>query len=209
MTKIKTFPVNEIYYSPQGEGVRSGTMNVFVRFAGCNQRCLVKTHGFDCDTEFVSNRPMTAMGILDACEKLWPLHSRHGDDTPWVIWTGGEPMLSLDDDLVALFTEAGWKQAIETNGSRKVPDGIDWICVSPKVAEHAIKQLEAHEVKYVRAFGQGIPKPVVNADNYLISPAFTPEGVPDQGALDWCLRLVAENPPWRLSMQQHKGWGVR
>jgi organic radical activating enzyme len=126
----------------------------------------------------------------------------------WVILTGGEPALQADRELIDALHEAGYKLAIETNGSFPLPEGIDWITVSPKVAEHAVRQRRANEVKYVRGHGQAIPKTVVEADHYLISPAFEGAEV-DPRTLDWCIRLCKENPPWRLSVQQHKLWRVR
>ena len=176
MSGDPVYIVNEIFYSLQGEGVRSGTPNVFVRLSRCNLACTVETHGFDCDTEFESGRKMALEGIV--AEMIDGLHA------------------------------AGYKLAIETNGSIELPPGIDWITVSPKVAEHAVRQRVAHEVKYVRGYGQAIPRTVVKAEHYLISPAFEGDQV-DPRTLDWCIRLCRDNPPWRLSVQQHKLWRVR
>jgi organic radical activating enzyme len=114
----------------------------------------------------------------------------------------------VDRELIDALHAAGYKLAIETNGSFELPAGIDWITVSPKVAEHAIRQRTADEVKYVRGYGQAIPKTVVVAEHHLISPAFDGAEV-DPRTLDWCIRLCKENPPWRLSVQQHKLWRVR
>jgi organic radical activating enzyme len=114
----------------------------------------------------------------------------------------------VDAPLIDALHGAGLRLAIETNGSLALPPGLDWVTVSPKVAEHAIRQRTADEVKYVRGHGQAIPETVVRADHYLISPAFDGPHL-DRRTLDWCIRLVAENPPWRLSVQQHKLWGVR
>ena len=125
-----------------------------------------------------------------------------------MILTGGEPALQADRDLIDGLHAAGYRLAIETNGSFELPAGIDWITVSPKVAEHAIRQRRAHEVKYVRGYGQAVPKTVVEADHYLISPAFEGSEV-DPRTLDWCICLCRDNPPWRLSVQQHKLWKVR
>jgi organic radical activating enzyme len=193
--------VNEIFYSLQGEGVRAGTPNLFLRLSRCNLACKVETHGFDCDTEFESGRWMTPAEILAELRQL-------SERCDWVILTGGEPALQVDRELIDTLHEAGYKLAIETNGSLELPEGIDWITVSPKVAEHAVRQRRANEVKYVRGHGQAIPKTVVEANHYLISPAFEGAEV-DPRALDWCIRLCKENPPWRLSVQQHKLWRVR
>jgi 7-carboxy-7-deazaguanine synthase len=198
---VERYLVNEIFYSLQGEGVRAGTPNLFLRLSRCNLACKVETHGFDCDTEFESGRWMTLEEILAEFRQL-------STSCDWVILTGGEPALQVDRELIDAFHGAGLKLAIETNGSFPVLDGIDWITVSPKVAEHAIRQRRANEVKYVRGHGQAIPRTVVEAEHYLISPAFDGAEV-DPRTLDWCIRLCRENPPWRLSVQQHKLWKVR
>jgi organic radical activating enzyme len=193
-----------------GEGVRVGTANVFVRFSGCNLACGVEPGerspgGFACDTEFVSGRPVSAVEILAECERLWP-EGRAGKS---VIFTGGEPLLQLDRALVARFRATGWYTCIETNGTID-PTGLalSWITCSPKVAEHAVKCLRADEVKYVRGYGQGIPRPSCAATHLLISPAFD-GGIVRRETFAWCQRLVLENPEWRLSVQQHKLWGIR
>ncbi len=201
MAKDKTYRVNEIFYSLQGEGARAGTANVFVRFSGCNLECKVETHGFDCDTEFVSGRPMTAKELLGEMNLL-------GGECRNVIFTGGEPMLQLDRDLIMLLKINGWFIAVETNGTKPVPHGVDWITLSPKVAEHAIKILQVDELKYVRSYGQGIPKPRAFAAHKMVSPAFDGSRL-DGRTLAWCIKLVKENPEWRLSVQQHKAWRVR
>lgn len=198
---MERYLVNEIFYSLQGEGVRAGTPNLFLRLSRCNLACKVETHGFDCDTEFESGRWMTLPEIAAEFRQL-------SATCGWVILTGGEPALQVDRELIDVLHEAGYRLAIETNGSFPLPVGIDWITVSPKVAEHAIRQRQASEVKYVRGHGQAIPKTVVEAEHYLISPAFEGAEV-DPRTLDWCIRLCRENPPWRLSVQQHKLWKVR
>lgn len=198
---VRRYGVNEIFHSVQGEGLRVGTANLFLRFSGCNLTCSKESHGFDCDTEFVSGRLLTLDEIL---AEFRALRAR----TAWVILTGGEPALQIDAALIDGLHAAGYALAIETNGSVALPPGLDWITVSPKVAEHAIRQRRAHEVKYVRGHGQGIPKTVVEAEHYLISPAFEGSEV-DARALAWCLGLVKEHPPWRLAVQWHKLWAVR
>lgn len=204
---MKTYRVNEVFYSLQGEGMRTGTANVFVRFTGCNLRCAVEPGdkspgGFDCDTEFASGRSVTLAELDEWIEQVG------GAACPWLVLTGGEPGLQVDAELIAHFHSRGKSLAIETNGSVELPPGLDWIAVSPKVAEHAIRQRLAHEVKYVRGFGQAIPQTCVQADHRLISPAFNGLEL-DRGALAWCIQLVKENPDWRLSVQAHKGLGVR
>lgn len=197
----KAYRINEIFYSLQGEGVRAGTANLFLRFSGCNLSCSKETEGFDCDTEFQSGRSWSIVEIQKEFLTLAP-------DCRWVILTGGEPSLQLDDHFVTTLKTWGYKIAIETNGTRALPEGIDWICVSPKTAEHSLRQKFAHELKYVRSYGMGIPKPSVKAEHYLLSPAFEAESMPRRN-LEWCMQLVRENPEWRLSVQQHKIWNVR
>jgi 7-carboxy-7-deazaguanine synthase len=198
---MKLYAVNEVFYSLQGEGLRSGVPNVFLRFAGCNQTCSVATHGFDCDTEFASARQLTLDDIV-----RWVLHE--AGTCRSMVLTGGEPSLQLDAAVISAFKHLGFYLAIETNGTRELPAGLDWITVSPKTPEHLLQQRCATEVKYVRSFGQNIPNTVVHAEHYLISPAFGPQGI-DVRNLQWCINLVKDNPDWRLSVQQHKLWGIR
>lgn len=211
----KRYAVNEIYYTLHGEGVRYGIPHVFVRFTGCDLAC-----GF-CDTEFESGVAMTAEEMIAACEdaaKLPPVEplpdvpgrrQRTEDKGPAraacgnVLFCGGEPLLQLDAELVEAFKRAGWYISVETNGAHPCPDGVDWITCSPKVAEHAIKLERASELKYVRGHRQGIPRPAIEADHYLLSPVFSGD-TPDQRALETCIQLVSDNPGWRLTVQHHK-----
>jgi len=231
---MKTYQINEVFYSLQGEGIRVGTPNVFVRFSGCNLTCAKDGEaGFDCDTEFASGRKLSFADLYteivgavqrEGCDvQAWlaPGHSSAAPAIerggPWVILTGGEPGLQVDEELVSSAHAAGLNLAIESNGTKALPPGIDWVCCSPKSAEHTLRIEHADELKYVRNYGQGIPRPSISAAHMLISPAF--RTYEDQtgstvhefepGALDWCMKLVRENPIWRLSVQMHKMWGVR
>lgn len=167
--------------------------------------------GFACDSEFVSGRSLTIDEILSEFRTLNPKLKN-------VILTGGEPLLQVDRELVHALKDAGYYLAIETNGSLPLPKGVvfaeegayglDWITCSPKVAEHAVRLEHASEVKYVRGYGQGIPKPSVSATHKLVSPAFNGLTL-DTRALAWCQQLIAENPEWRMSIQMHKAWNIR
>ncbi len=226
--------VNEVFYSVQGEGKRAGDPSVFVRFTGCNMQCdnapgPRSPGGFKCDTEFESGTRMKLAALLTEVERVLVAASAAlptATRPVWIVFTGGEPGLQLTEHLCAAFRHAGYRLAVETNGSVPLPihatpppyaiandtdlglhlacSSLDWITVSPKVAEHAIEQLVAHEVKYVRGHGQAIPKTRVVARHYLISPAFNGLTI-DRAAADWCTKLVLANAPWGLSVQLHKG----
>lgn len=207
--RAKAYAVNEIFFSLQGEGARAGTPNVFVRFSGCNMRCDLKRGpkspgGFACDTEFESGRAMSASAIVAEARRLAP------EAGVGVIFTGGEPALQLDRQLVAAMRKAGFGPlCIETNGTIDVaPLGLDWISLSPKVAEHAVKVKVCSEVRYVRGYGQGLPRPRARAAHRFISPAFSGDAL-DRRTLKWCVDLVKAHPEWALSVQQHKSWGIR
>lgn len=214
----KTYVCNEVFFSLQGEGVRAGTANIFIRFTGCNLECNMKEGpkspgGFDCDTEFTSGRRVTLNELHDWMDEAVMIACNEDDpdkvigNAP-VILTGGEPGLQVDGELVDFLHDKGHFVAIETNGTIALPASIDWITLSPKVAEHAIKQTLCDEIKYVRGYGQEIPKTKVVARHHLISPAFD-GGQVHPKTLQWCIKLCLENPQWRLSVQQHKGWLLR
>lgn len=198
--------INEIFYSLQGEGMRAGTANVFVRFSGCNLQCRMEPGdkspgGFDCDTEFTSGRKMSLEDVVVEAKTIAP-------QCRWLILTGGEPGLQITQEMIEALHREGYNIAVETNGSIALPDAIDWITVSPKVAEHALRQLRANELRYVRAHGQGIPRPSCQAEHKLISPAFEADGLGGKN-LSWCIELVKQNPSWRLSVQMHKFLRIR
>jgi len=215
-----TYLINEIFYSLQGEGVLAGTPMMFIRFSKCNMQCAIEAGpkspgGFDCDTEFESGTRMSLEQISNVMREVCPVAL---SKVQWMLLTGGEPALQVDKAFIKYFS-ASWLLAIETNGSKELPFidqpgecldrfALDHICVSPKVAEHAIKQLFAHEVKYVRGYGQAIPKTVVNANHYLISPATDGTSF-DDATIAWCVELVKTNPKWRLTVQFHKLWKAR
>lgn len=199
----KKYKINEIFYSIQGEGCFSGVPMVFVRFAGCNLTCRTETVGFDCDTEFSSFGEMNYNEILGAVLGV-------GESCKIICLTGGEPTLQLDIDLCNTLKTAGYRLHLETNGTKEIPEEweIDWICVSPKTAEHTLRQLRADEVKYVRNYGQHLPRTRVNSPNKLISPTACGD-VFNESCIRWCIQLVKNNPDWRLSIQSHKFLKVR
>lgn len=188
--------VTEIFYSLQGEGHRAGTANLFVRLQGCKTKDACYASGVRCDTEFESGRAMT----LDEIKAL----TRPGAG---IIWTGGEPAQQLTEEIVEYFKET--YQAIETSGLLPVPSNLDFVSLSPKVAEHVIKKnfTKVNELRYVRHAGQSIPQPSIEAEHYFISPHSDGFEINTEN-LKHCIELVKKNPQWRLSVQQHKLWKV-
>lgn len=184
--------VNEIFYSLQGEGVRAGRPSIFIRLSKCNLRCSY------CDTEFDSGEEMTLEEINNYIEKF---------GCKWIVWTGGEPTLQLTAEMVTFFKNKGYLQAIETNGTRKVPQGINYITCSPKQHFDRIKALipHAHELRLPLAKGDALPNisELPKADNYLLSPIFDADKLNKEN-LDYCVKLIKENPQWSLSVQLHK-----
>lgn len=200
-SNLKTYKINEWFYSLQGEGVRAGEPSIFLRFSNCNLKCAKATEGFDCDTEFDSGERWSLDQIVQNLKSL-------SSACRWVVLTGGEPSLQVDDELIDRLHAEGYKLAIESNGTRELSSKLDWICVSPKTPDATIKQRTADEVKFVLAAGMQIPCTSIQAKNYLLSPAFEGTHLPPEN-LEWCIELCKKNPKWRLSVQQHKQWRVR
>lgn len=193
-----TLNVSEIFYSIQGEGGRAGSANVFVRLQGCKTKDACYAAGIRCDTEFESGRPMELAAIADWIDANAP-------EAKAIIWTGGEPAQQLTDVHVEYFKAHGFYQAIETSGLLSVPTGIDYVCVSPKVAEHVIAKnfKSVDELRYVRHAGQEIPQPSVTAKHYFLSPHFDGNRM-NEANLQHCIDLVKRHPKWTLSIQLHK-----
>ncbi len=197
-----TLPVSEIFYSLQGEGARTGTANIFVRIQGCKAKGACYALGIKCDTEFESGTDHT----------LEELHTRFKEMAPEctnIIWTGGEPADRIVDEVAEFFHELGYYQCIETSGLFAVSSKIDYVVVSPKVAEHVVKKNFTHinELRYVRHKGQAIPVPSITANTYYVSPHSDGWDINTENVAH-CIQLVKENPMWRLSVQDHKLWAV-
>lgn len=195
--------IAELFYSLQGEGARAGTPTVFIRLTGCSAKFACYASGIRCDTEFESGRDMTLEEI-----KNWI--DCNANNCKEITWTGGEPTDQIDADVIRYFKQLGYFQAIETSGLNAAPDGIDFICVSPKVAEHVIKKNFPNgvdELRYVRHAGQSIPEPSILAKHYWISPHSDGFNI-NKNNLQHCISLCLTNPKWKLSIQSHKLWNI-
>ncbi|MCE5205597.1 MAG: 7-carboxy-7-deazaguanine synthase QueE [Porphyromonadaceae bacterium] len=189
--------VNEIFYSIQGEGGRTGQASIFIRLAKCNLACSF------CDTDFERGVKMTTDELLEEI-------NRYG--CKWIIWTGGEPALQLTDAIVAFFKEAGYMQAIETNGTRKIPAGIDYITCSPKQNFEKVRELipRVDELRFPIQKGDPLPDISILPETarYLLSPIFDNNRIVQEN-VDYCISLIKDNPVWALSLQTHKLIGIR
>lgn len=192
--------VSEIFYSLQGEGARAGSANCFIRLQGCKAKNACFQLGVRCDTEFESGEPVELDRILWTISKM-PCKN--------IIWTGGEPAQQLTAEIVQFFKEKGYWQAIETSGLLPVPELLDWVSVSPKVAEHVIERnfKTVDELRYVRHAGQSIPNPLIQARHYFISPHSDGFDINPEN-LRHCIELCKKNPNWKLSIQMHKVWNL-
>jgi organic radical activating enzyme len=192
--------VSELFYSIQGEGARVGSANIFIRLQGCKAKSACFALGVMCDTEFESGTEMTVVELLAKVKQI-------GGGCKDIIWTGGEPAQQITEEICAIFADNGYYQCIETSGLFPVPKGIDYICISPKVAEHVIeknfKDTNVQELRYVRHSGQSIPMPAISADSYFISPHSDGFDINAEN-VKHCINLVKQNPTWRISIQMHK-----
>ncbi len=212
-----TYSVKEIYYTLQGEGAQSGRPAVFLRFAGCNLWSGREQHRAEavcrfCDTEFVGTHGPgggkfdSAAELAAAVSELWPAGAE--GDKPYVVCTGGEPLLQLDVGLIAALHTAGFEIGVETNGTLDAPDGIDWLCVSPKGSAPLV-QRSGDELKLVYPQKESEAQPeefVALAFTHFFLQPLDDEDRDDntRRAIDYCLT----HPRWRLSVQSHKVLGI-
>lgn len=210
-----TYSVKEMFLTLQGEGVHAGRRAVFVRFAGCNlwtgreQDRATAICRF-CDTDFVGTDGVGGGKFADADALVAAVRAAwgSGDARRFVVLTGGEPMLQIDDALVAALHDAGFTIAIESNGTIAAHPGIDWICVSPKAGSEVVQRY-GDELKLVW------PQDGIDVDaieqwdfaHHLIQPmdAVGMEAIHRDAAIDFAM----ERPKWRLSLQTHKLLGLR
>jgi len=210
-----SYSVKEIYYTLQGEGARAGRAAVFLRFTGCNlwtglERDRAKAVCKFCDTDFIGmdgpggGRFADAPTLASAVAVQWPKESRA---QRYVVCTGGEPLLQLDEALVAALHDKGFEVGIETNGTLMPPANIDWICMSPK-ADAPLLLTRGHELKLIYPQAGAEPERYADLDftHFFLQPMDNPERAANtEAATRYCL----EHPQWRLSLQTHKLIGIR
>ena len=196
------YRVNEIFYSLQGEGFWTGTPMVFLRFSGCNLKCPF------CDTDHAGYQAMNAEEIV--AEIL-----RAGGDCRRVCVTGGEPSLQLDETLVDALHGAGFKVHVETNGTRPLPKGVDWITLSPKTdvqglrGDGTVVLEKADEIKVVYEGGVDGKWAAFPAEWHFLQPCDTGDEEKNKALLAGTIDHIQRNPVWRLSLQTHKLLSIR
>lgn len=208
-----SYSVKEMFYTLQGEGARAGRSAVFVRFAGCNlwtgrEQDRASAICQFCDTQFVGvdgdggGKFESAEALARAAFAFWP-----GGGKPYVVCTGGEPLLQLDALLIDALHAQGFEIAIETNGTIAAPEGIDWICVSPKTNADFV-QRSGHELKLVFPQAGADPETyeTLAFEHFFLQPMDSPARAENtRAAIAYCLA----HPHWRLSVQTHKDLGLR
>ena len=210
-----SYSVKEIFYTLQGEGAQSGRAAVFCRFAGCNlwsgreaDRASAICQFFD--TDFIGTNGSgggkfeDVDDLAEAINGIWPVG--RADDRRFVVCTGGEPLLQLDRGLIDALHARGFEIAVETNGTQAAPDGIDWICVSPKAGTDVV-QRSGNELKLVWPQAGIHPAELESWDfeHFLVQPMDCTERA---AAMDAAIALAMERPKWRLTLQAHKVVGL-
>lgn len=216
------YTVKELFPTLQGEGAHAGRAAVFCRFAGCNlwsgrEEDRATAICQFCDTDFVGSdghgggKFETANQLADAIEAAWRSTSA-GPQQRYVVFTGGEPLLQLDEKLIEVLHQKGFEVAIETNGTIKVPKGIDWVCVSPKEGSELVV-LQANELKLVvpQAGHRSLEKLMARFEgmdyrNRFLQPM---DGPNQKSNTELAVKLCQKRPLWRLSLQSHKLIGIR
>ena len=209
-----TYSVKEIYYTLQGEGGQAGRAAVFCRFAGCNlwtgrEEDRANAVCQFCDTDFVGTdgpgggKFQSSESLARAVASRWPEGVR---GRPLVVCTGGEPLLQLDEALIDAMHAQNFEVAVETNGTRPAPKGLDWICISPKSGTEIVVT-RGSELKLVFPQPGAMPERFTDLDvqHFFLQPMDGPDRRRNtQAAVEYCLA----HPQWRLSIQTHKVIGI-
>ena len=209
-----SYAVKEIFLTLQGEGAHAGRAAVFCRFAGCNLWSGREQDRPDaickfCDTDFVGTdgtlgaRYATADDLADAIAGQWA--GEHG--YRYVVLTGGEPLLQVDAELIDALHARGFTIGLETNGTIEPPDGVDWICVSPKAgAELMVRRGDELKLVYPQAGAMPAAFADLAFERFSLQPMDGPDVAANtERAVNYCIR----HPQWRLSLQTHKTLGIR
>jgi len=190
--------VKEIFYSLQGEGGRQGEASIFIRLSGCNLNCDF------CDTDFSGGEDMTCEQILSQIRHF---------TCQWIVWTGGEPTLQLTDECLLCFKQAGYSQAIESNGSNRLPVLLDYTVISPKGKMDDIRKINPRvdELRLPVYENDVIPsvESLPEAKYYFLSPIFSENPVETKANIDYCVQHIMQDPQWRLNLQIHKLIGIK
>jgi 7-carboxy-7-deazaguanine synthase len=212
-----TYAVKEMFYTLQGEGAQAGRAAVFCRFAGCNlwsgrEQDRAGAVCTFCDTDFVGTEGQgggkfaSADALADAILAKWPAGKTGTQGKPYVVCTGGEPLLQLDAPLINALHIRGFEVAVETNGTQPAPEGLDWICVSPK-ADAELVLTKGHELKLVYPQPLAMPERFsgLDFDNFFLQPMDSPlQKQNTKAAVAYCM----DHPQWKLSIQMHKVVGI-
>ena len=189
--------VKEIFYSLQGEGGRQGAASIFIRLSGCNLNCDF------CDTDFSGGEDWSLEQILSLIQQF---------PCQWIVWTGGEPALQLTDECLLFFKQAGFFQAIESNGYNRLSEWLDYTVVSPKGRTDYAKKInpKVSEIRLPVRENDCIPplESLPEAEYYFLSPIFTANQAKTKANIDYCVKQVKQCPEWRLSLQMHKWIGI-
>lgn len=216
-----SYSVKEIFYSLQGEGTRTGRPAVFCRFTGCNLWSGEEKHRSAaecnfCDTDFVGTDGVGG-GKFSSAQELavrlvsyWP--ERHRGSL-YVVFTGGEPLLQLDRQLIDAMHDQGFEVAVETNGTLSAPAGIDWLCVSPK-GQAKLLQTNGNELKLVFPQAEVNPEGFIdlNFEHFYLQPMEEinlRDGHHSSDNISQCTDYCLRHPQWKLSLQTHKFLGIR
>jgi len=212
-----SYSVKEVFYSLQGEGFHSGRPAIFCRMSKCNLWTGREADRADavcqfCDTDFIGTDGQNGGKFSDAealCQHLLQFWPQNASVNPFVVLTGGEPLLQVDDALVQALHAHHFEIAVETNGTKSAPDNIDWICMSPKANAPIILD-SGHELKLVYPQPELMPEKVadLNFEYFYLQPMDDKDPQVSQSnikqAVDYCLK----NPQWSLSLQTHKLLGI-
>lgn len=207
------YSVKECFYTLQGEGAHSGRAAVFLRFSGCNLWNGIESDRENaickfCDTDFIGTEGLNGGKFSNADELA--KHARNlwqgKNEKLYIVCTGGEPLLQLDSELIQALKHQGFEIAIESNGTIKVPNGIDWICISPKIGSNLI-QTHGDELKLVFGQENGDPNQFENLNfkHFFIQPMY---GKDYNQSLEKTIKYCMDNPKWQLSLQTHKLIGI-